>query len=199
MNDTSELDALKARVKELEAAPAPAPGLGGFSGVAALAGLVPRWLVIAGGAVFLAWAGFEIYINAQLTVVQLNVNKAKGCEDRGLIWYNHPGTKAYDDWRKDCADFLQKSQQLVEKPKRTDGKDKYDDLSDASVLGEFTGVEPNFNELTHSDGSLAVKLCVYRQALRLISSDGYNQEDAVRTAAEHCPSQPRPATPSDGK
>ena len=87
MNDTSELDALKARVKELEAAPAPGAGFGGVSGVAALASLVPRWLVVAGGVVFLAWAGLEIYINAQMQLLLLEKQRVDTAANTGAA--NH--------------------------------------------------------------------------------------------------------------
>jgi hypothetical protein len=50
--------------------PAPQGGLGGLlsfvlSIVQAVTGLVPRWLVVAAGVVFLAWVGLDIYLNAR--------------------------------------------------------------------------------------------------------------------------------------
>ncbi len=69
MTDTNELEALKARLKKLEAAQsqaAPAAGWGGlFSLIGSVVALVPRWLVVAAGVVFVAWLGFDLYMNAQ--------------------------------------------------------------------------------------------------------------------------------------
>jgi hypothetical protein len=74
MNDTSELEALKARLKELETAQAPAPaaGWGGlFSLVGSVVALVPRWLVVAAGVVFVAWLGFDLYANVQMKMAEV--------------------------------------------------------------------------------------------------------------------------------
>lgn len=70
-NDTSELEALKARVKELEAAPGPGAGWGGLiSLIGSVVAIVPRWLVVAAGVVFVAWLGFELYLNAWQKLAQ---------------------------------------------------------------------------------------------------------------------------------
>ena len=67
--------------KQLEAAKTATPPAAGFMGalspVLSVASLVPRWLVVAAGVVVVAWAGFEIYINAQTKVLQLDQTNAQ--------------------------------------------------------------------------------------------------------------------------
>jgi hypothetical protein len=78
MTDTSELEALKARVKELEASPVPVSGWGGlFSLVGSVVGLVPRWLVVAAGVVFVAWLGLDLYMKIGITTAEKEMKDAQ--------------------------------------------------------------------------------------------------------------------------
>ena len=77
MSAPNELEALKARVKELEGAPSPSAGWSGlFSLVGSVVAIVPRWLVVAAGVVFVAWLGLEIYINAQSLLADLQIKRS---------------------------------------------------------------------------------------------------------------------------
>ena len=71
---TNELEALRARVKELEAKQpaAPTSGLGQVFGIVqAVASIVPRWLLVAAGVIFLAWLGFDLYTNVILRMADV--------------------------------------------------------------------------------------------------------------------------------
>jgi hypothetical protein len=65
---TDDLEALKARVKELEAAQASPVSRSGGAG--SLARIVPRWLVIVAALAFIAWAGADLYLKVQQGRVQ---------------------------------------------------------------------------------------------------------------------------------
>ena len=84
MTDTAEIERLKARVRELEAAqaqPAPAAGfMGALSLVGHVVGLVPRPLLVAAGLVFVAWLGFEVYLNARKKMAE-----TEGVETETLV------------------------------------------------------------------------------------------------------------------
>jgi hypothetical protein len=66
-------------VSNQERAPAPqASGLGAvLSIVQAVVALVPRWLVVGAGVIFLAWLGFDLYINTQLKLLDLQAKQAE--------------------------------------------------------------------------------------------------------------------------
>ncbi len=86
MTDANELDALKARLNELEAAQSQAAPAGGFMGAVSLIGhvvsLVPRWLLVAAGVVFVAWLGLDLYLNARVKMAQTRAVEEKAETDR---------------------------------------------------------------------------------------------------------------------
>ena len=60
--------------KQLEAAQAPASiaGWGGlFSLVGSVVALVPRWLVVAAGVIFIGWLGFDLYVNVRVKMAEV--------------------------------------------------------------------------------------------------------------------------------
>jgi hypothetical protein len=77
MSNPSELELQNAELRQqLEAAKtAQTSGWAGlFSLVGSVINLVPRWLVVAAGIVFIGWLGTEVYFNAQILIA--NKNKA---------------------------------------------------------------------------------------------------------------------------
>jgi hypothetical protein len=81
-----------------EQQPAPS-GLGAvLSIVQAVVALVPRWLIVACGAVFLAWLGFDLYLNARQKIAKTEeieaVSRAKSEPYIGALVNESPPASA---------------------------------------------------------------------------------------------------------
>jgi hypothetical protein len=52
--------------------PVPVSGLAAVLAIVqAVVAVVPRWLVVAAGVVFVSWLGFDLYLNAQMKLTEL--------------------------------------------------------------------------------------------------------------------------------
>jgi hypothetical protein len=58
--------------------PVPVSGLAAVLAIVqAVVAVVPRWLVVAAGVVFVAWLGFDLYLNAQMKLLDLEAKRGE--------------------------------------------------------------------------------------------------------------------------
>jgi hypothetical protein len=174
---------LKADLTNLSSSTAPPKSRAKSFAVLAFAAVIAAVLAFA---VYQEWQRHIIF-ETEIQKEQAASAHAKSCLERGSNFLRRDSA-GYRQWVLDCPDYFSPDVVKAATNPPKPAKEKSAVLTDEAVLSHFSAIEPKFKELTHSDGNLAVRLCTYRAALQLISG-GYDQEDAVRVAAKHCPAE----------